>query len=65
MDSRYPPPMGLGLRCLVDALDDDAREFFEERAGILEYEAGLPRQAAEGLAWAETQKYLLRRTIYK
>ena len=35
---------------LVDRLDDNLREAFEERAGILEFEAGLPRAHAECLA---------------
>ena len=43
---------------LVSALDEDAREFFEERAGILEFDGGMSRRKAETLAWAETQCYL-------
>ena len=35
---------------LVDRLDENLREAFEERAGILEFEAGLPRAHAECLA---------------
>ena len=35
---------------LVDRLNDNLREAFEERAGILEFEAGLPRAHAECLA---------------
>ncbi len=35
---------------LVDRLDDNLREAFEERAGILEFEAGLTRAHAECLA---------------
>lgn len=35
---------------LVERLDDNLREAFEERAGILEFEAGLPRAHAECLA---------------
>lgn len=46
----------------VDVLDEDAREFFEERAGILEYEAGMPQGSAETLALDETLKYLARRS---
>ncbi|MFO1314051.1 MAG: hypothetical protein U1F58_00475 [Burkholderiales bacterium] len=33
---------------------EDEQEYFEERAGILEYEAGLPREEAERLARKET-----------
>lgn len=35
---------------LVNRLNDNLREAFEERAGILEFEAGLPRAHAECLA---------------
>ena len=35
---------------LVDRLNDNLREAFEERAGILEFEANLPRAHAECLA---------------
>lgn len=35
---------------LVNRLDDNLREAFEERAGILEFEALLPREHAECLA---------------
>lgn len=33
---------------------EDEREFFEERAGILEFDAGYAREEAERLARAET-----------
>lgn len=42
-------------------LDDDAREFFEERAGIAEFDAGMPRLDAELAAKALTESYLQRR----
>jgi hypothetical protein len=32
---------------LIQALEDDARYLAEERAGIFEYDAGLPRDEAE------------------
>lgn len=35
---------------LVDRLNDNLREAFEERAGIIEFDAGLPRAHAECLA---------------
>jgi hypothetical protein len=35
---------------LVSRLDDTLREAFQERAGIIEFEAGLPREHAEALA---------------
>lgn len=38
----------------VQDLDTDWRDWWEERAAILEYEAGLPREQAEADALAET-----------
>jgi len=35
---------------LLERLDTDARELFEERAGIVEFEGGLPREEAESYA---------------
>lgn len=35
---------------LVSKLDDNLREAFEERAGIIEFDANLPRAHAECLA---------------
>lgn len=35
---------------LLDRLDADHRESYEERAGIMQFEAGLPREQAEALA---------------
>ena len=35
---------------LIERLDTDVRELFEERAGIVEFEAGLPREEAESYA---------------
>ena len=35
---------------LVAQLDADLREAFEERAGIMEFDAGIPREHAECLA---------------
>ena len=35
---------------LVNRLDDTLREAYEERAGIIEFEANLPREHAECLA---------------
>ncbi len=45
----------------LKTLDDDAREFFEERAGIMEFDGGLPRAEAEQAAKALTESYLERR----
>ncbi len=40
-----------------ETLDEDALEFFEERAAIIEHEAGLPRAEAEARAYALTVAY--------
>lgn len=40
---------------------DDWRDFYEERAAILEYDGGSPRVAAERMALAETNA--LRRQV--
>ncbi len=59
--ARYVSPENRTLARQIQALDEDAREFFEERAGILEYDAGYPRSQAEALAWVEVQRYLTQR----
>lgn len=61
-NDRYAVPLDVSLAKLVAALDDDAREFYEERAGILEFDGGHSRCQAERLAWGETQHYLRNRT---
>lgn len=43
-------------------LDEEAREFFEERASIMEYMGRVPREEAERRALLETQKYVVART---
>lgn len=45
-DTPYHPIVADLLACL----DDAQRELFEERAGILEFDAGLDRPLAEALA---------------
>ena len=47
------------LAVAVAKLDRGTREDFDERAGILEYDAGWSRRAAERMAWnivVETKK---------
>lgn len=44
-----------------ETLDDDAQEFFEERAAIMEFDGGLSRIEAEQAAKALTEAYLQRR----
>ncbi|MBK1719165.1 hypothetical protein [Thiocystis violacea] len=56
-----PITRDLALGAWVVTLDPDAREFFEERAAVVEYDAGLPRDEAEALARTLTLAYLQRR----
>jgi hypothetical protein len=49
------------LNTWIAGLDDDAKEFFEERAAIVEYDAGQPRAVAEAVAHRLTLIYLQRR----
>ena len=58
--SQYVTPSNSELAKLVESLPQWAREYFEERAGILEYEANCPRPQAEQLAWGEVQSYMQR-----
>ena len=44
------PPLDALVADTVTLLDDSQREEFEERAGIIEFEAKLPRAHAECLA---------------
>ena len=46
----HPEPLNLDVRKFVETLDIDAREYFEERAGIAEFEAGMSRAEAEQFA---------------
>lgn len=43
-------PLNPIVEALVSRLDENLREAFEERAGILQFEAGNPRDLAEPLA---------------
>ena len=60
--SQYVTPSNPELAKLVESLPQWAREYFEERAGILEYEANYPRPQAEQLAWGEVQSYMQRQS---
>ena len=60
----YPEPLSLDVRQFVATFHSNAREYFEERAGIAEFEAGMSRADAEHFAMELTrahfnlQKYL-------
>ena len=45
----------------LETLDDDAREYFEERAAILEFDGGLSRSDAEREAQKLTELYVSQR----
>ena len=45
------------------SLDDDAKEYFDERAAVAEYEAGLSRTEAEAMAMHLTVAYRQRRKL--
>jgi len=53
----YPEPLSLVVKQFVEALDIDAREYFEERAGIAEFEAGMSRLEAEQFAMELTRAH--------
>lgn len=44
----------------MDLFDEDAREHFEERAAIREFEGGQSRESAEAAAMAETLEHMFR-----
>ena len=46
----HPEPLSLDVWKFVSTLDSNAREYFEERAGIAEFEAGMSRADAEQFA---------------
>ena len=45
-----PRPLDSIVAEIIERLDENLRELFEERAGIIEFDAGLPRAHAECLA---------------
>jgi len=53
----YQEPLNTGVKHFVETLDIDAREYFEERAGIAEFEAGMSRVDAEQFAMELTRTH--------
>lgn len=51
----WAPVTNRAIRNEVETLPLAQREHFEERAGILEHDAGMERAAAEGLALQQTK----------
>ena len=50
--------LDLAKKACVDELPDDWRVWYEERAAIMEYDGGLPRERAEAMALAETLRLM-------
>ncbi|MBK1718927.1 hypothetical protein CKO27_14985 [Thiocystis violacea] len=50
-------PLDPRIAAFVARLDEDEREYFEERAAIAEYDGGLTRAAAEEQAYQLTLAY--------
>lgn len=48
-----PQGEGIDLKELIAGLTEEERELFEERAGILEHDGGLPKEEAERAALRE------------
>lgn len=45
----------------ISRLDIQWREYFHERAAILEFDCGLPREDAESLAFNQTTAVIIKR----
>ena len=60
---KYTPPLDPNLAIKVDALDDAAQEFYQERAGIRQFDGVLSRPEAEAGAWEDTLRYLEQRNL--
>ncbi len=57
----FPTPTTAEIADWTQTLDDDAREFFEERAAIIEFDGCCSRAEAEKLAKSLTESYIKRR----
>jgi hypothetical protein len=55
-----PPPAGLMWRTELAHWPPDWREAWEERAAIMEYDANLPRDEAEKLAFEDVKRHMAR-----
>ena len=58
--AKYNPPLAADVAQWASTLDDTAREHFEERAAIREFDGGLSRRYAERAAMEETIGWLAR-----
>lgn len=61
VSTTYPVPTTAEIADWTKTLDDDAREFFEERAAIIEFDGGYSRMEAEKLAKSFTESYMQKR----
>lgn len=61
--SKYVLPLDPELARKFYALDPAAQEFYQERAGIRQFDAGQSRREAEAGAWEDTLRYLERRNV--
>lgn len=59
--AKYTPPLAADVAQWADSLDDAAREYFEERAAIREFDGGDFRRDAERAAMEETIQWLHQR----
>jgi hypothetical protein len=55
--NHYLEPLSIDVKQFVESLDINAREYFEERAGIAEFEAGMSRAEAEQFAMELTRAH--------
>ena len=55
--NNHPEPLSPDVKQFVETLDIDAREYFEERAGIAEFEASMSRAEAEQFAMELTRAH--------
>lgn len=51
-----PPPANPRLRAAVESMSPAEREWFEERAGILQFENDLPVMEAEAIALRQVKR---------
>lgn len=60
-DPPLAPPLNRRHAQALSRLDAAAQEYFQERAAIRQYDAGLPRAQAEALAWSDLQRWMKQR----
>ena len=61
--SEFPAPLDRDVAEALAGLTPEQREAFEERAAILEYDAGFPRRTAERRALVEVLAQARRTTV--